>query len=78
MNKHEFLQSVEKYIKDMKISSTSFGIKAAGEPSFVFDLRKGREVREKKQSDILRFMQNNYDISTPTTRVQDESRAVED
>ena len=59
MNKKEFLSIIERFISENEISATSFGILAAGEPSFVFDLRKGREVREKKRMRVLAFM-NNY------------------
>lgn len=56
MNKNEFLEKVEFFLIKSGISATSFGILAAGEPNFVFGLRKGREAREKKQNRVLSFI----------------------
>ena len=43
--KQKFLEEVEAVIKDYKMAPSAFGTKFAGSPSFVFDLRKGRNIK---------------------------------
>jgi len=38
----EFLKRVEKFIRDKKMTPTRFGLEAASDAAFVFDLREGR------------------------------------
>jgi len=38
---------IERYLRRTRISPTRFGREALGDPRFVSDLRKGRELREK-------------------------------
>ena len=62
MEKREFLETIEIFLKQRRMKPTAFGIKMASEPSFVFDLRKGRECRENKRNFVLENMkkyQNN-------------------
>ncbi|MBS4773103.1 MAG: hypothetical protein KHX55_02370 [Proteobacteria bacterium] len=58
MTKKEFLQTIEDFLKRTKMAPSAFGIKAYKDPRFVFDLRKGRECREKSQNRVLNFIQN--------------------
>ena len=56
MTNAEFLNFIEEFITLKKLSPTAFGMKYAGDPNFVFDLRKGREVREYKKEKMLQDM----------------------
>lgn len=59
MNKIEFLEMVESFLKEKSMSATTFGILANKEPNFVFTLREGRECREETRNRVLDFI-NNY------------------
>ncbi len=54
MNNADFLVLIEDFLVVRKLSPTTFGMKYAGDPNFVFDLRKGREVREGKKNKIIK------------------------
>lgn len=41
------LERIENHLRDYKISATTFGREAVGDPRFVLDLRKGRNPRRK-------------------------------
>lgn len=41
------LRRIERYLKDRRMPPTRFGRDAAGDPNFVFDLRDGRDPRER-------------------------------
>ena len=59
MNKKDFLETVETFMKTKEMSATMFGILANKEPTLVFTLREGRECREETQARVLDFI-NNY------------------
>ena len=59
MNKKEFLEKVENFMKRNNVAPTTFGIKALSEPNFVFSLRKGRECREETRNKVLAFISAN-------------------
>jgi predicted transcriptional regulator len=59
MNKKDFLETVETFMKTKEMSATMFGILANKEPNLVFTLREGRECREETQARVLDFI-NNY------------------
>lgn len=44
MTREEFLATVERHLADSGEYAANFGTRAVGDPSFVFDLRKGRTV----------------------------------
>ena len=45
LTKDQFRQRIEDYIsKTQGMSATKFGVAATGDPTFVFELRKGRNV----------------------------------
>jgi homoserine dehydrogenase len=52
----KFRQAVETHIIRTGISPTTFGLRYAGEPLFVFQLRKGREPRTAKRRQVLENM----------------------
>ena len=39
-----FLLEIEDFLRKASISATTFGLSVMGDPNFVSDLRKGREV----------------------------------
>lgn len=49
----KFRIEVERFISDRGISPTQFGKEYAGDPLFVFQLRKGREPRTDTRQRIL-------------------------
>lgn len=48
-----FKATVEAFIKEKDLTPTSFGMKFAGDPGFVFQLRDGREPRTKTRLRVL-------------------------
>lgn len=48
-----FRKTVEAYIASKKITATRFGKDFAGDPLFVFQLRKGREPRTATRTKVL-------------------------
>lgn len=49
----KFRETVERYIKAHGLNPTQFGKDFAGDPKFVFQLRKGREPRTGTRHRIL-------------------------
>lgn len=58
-NTDPFLTEVEQYIRATASTPTKFGKDAAGDPTFVFDLREGREPRRRTRERVLQFIKNN-------------------
>lgn len=56
MNRIEFLQKIEDFLRKTGMSASAFGIKSKAEPNFVFTLRKGRECKEAIQEKVLKFI----------------------
>ncbi|TPM39344.1 hypothetical protein FJ951_26925 [Mesorhizobium sp. B2-2-3] len=52
-----FQQIVEQFIADRAMSPTEFGKQFAGDPLFVFQLRKGREPRTATRQRVLAAIQ---------------------
>lgn len=52
-----FRTDVENYISRHKLSPTRFGKELAGDPLFVFQLRRGREPRTETRQKVLKAMQ---------------------
>ena len=59
MNKKEFLEKIESFLRENNMAATTFGVLSNKEPNLVFSLRDGRECREKTRARILDFI-NNY------------------
>lgn len=53
-----FIAEVESYLSSSGLTPTAFGLKAAGDPNFVFDLRSGREPRRTTIEKVRGFMQS--------------------
>jgi homoserine dehydrogenase len=51
-----FLQTVEKFLAAREFSASRFGEDACGDPSFVFDLRNGREPKFSTMEKVRDFM----------------------
>jgi hypothetical protein len=51
------LRDVEKYLKNSNTPPTRFGREAVGDPRFVFDLRNGREPRQRTVEKVRAFLE---------------------
>jgi predicted transcriptional regulator len=51
-----FRQAVEAFISENEVDPTTFGKQALGDPSFVFDLRKGRSPSAKTMDRVREWM----------------------
>lgn len=52
----ELLGLVERYLRDTSMTPSAFGRAVAGNPSFVFDLKRGRDVRAPLDARVRAFM----------------------
>ena len=50
------LDEVEGFLQAKEMTATGFGRAAIGDPNFVFDLRKGRDVRPETVDRVRSFM----------------------
>jgi hypothetical protein len=50
------LLTVERHLRRMAVPPSRFGREVAGDPRFVFDLRKGREPRPATRDRVLAFI----------------------
>lgn len=50
------LSSVERHLRSHAVAPSRFGREAAGDPRFVFDLRRGREPRAVTAKRVLAFI----------------------
>ncbi len=50
------LTSVERYLRRTSVAPSRFGRDVAGDPRFVFDLRRGREPRPATAARVLAFI----------------------
>jgi len=57
MNGRELLHLVQAFCVRNQLTETAFGRRFAGDPNFVFDLKAGREPREKKKATVLARME---------------------
>jgi hypothetical protein len=56
---NEFLKKIEEFLASSGMSATNFGIKAMNNPTFVFDIRNGRQCLDSTKDKVLDFI-NNY------------------
>lgn len=54
------LAKIERYLRRTGMSPTTFGRRAANDPRFVFDLRKGRCCSDRVEYKAYKFMQDNH------------------
>ncbi len=65
-----FLADIEAYLKASATDATSFGKQVLGDPSFVFDLRKGRSPSTRTMEKVRAAMSKvKTDTPAPTPRV---------
>lgn len=50
------LPRIERYLKASRTPPTRFGRNAAGDPNFVFDLRDGREPRDRTMARVNAYL----------------------
>lgn len=51
------LRDVEKFLRSTKVPPAQFGREVMGDPRFVFDLRNGREPRQRTIERIRKFLE---------------------
>jgi hypothetical protein len=56
---NEFLKKIEEFLAKSGMSATNLGIKAINSPTFVFDIRNGRQCLDSTKERVLDFI-NNY------------------
>jgi len=70
-----FLADVESFITEADIDPTTLGKQALGDPSFVFDLRKGRSPSARTMDRVRNWMRNNgRPVQPPEALAQPVSR----
>ena len=70
------LIKIERHLRRRGVSPSRFGREVAGDPRFVFDLRRGREPRADMQARVLDFMMESDDhAGAGTGRVPDAPTA---
>jgi hypothetical protein len=65
------LTSVERYLRRTSVAPSRFGRDVAGDPRFVFDLRRGREPRPATAARVLAFIAGHESV-----RIQPVSNAI--
>ncbi len=55
---NEFLKKIEDFLNRTGMSATNLGIKAINSPTFVFDVRNGRQCLDSTKEKILDFIEN--------------------
>lgn len=56
LDEAQFLTEIEKCLADHRLSPTGFGRAATGDPTFVFELRRGRSCRYKTFKRVMDFI----------------------
>lgn len=70
------LIKIERHLRRRGVSPSRFGREVAGDPRFVFDLRRGREPRADMQARVLDFMTESEDAAgAGTVRASDAPTA---
>ena len=62
------LRCVEIYLREQGVSAARFGRAAVGDPSFVFELRSGREPRPRTVTKVLAYMKARHGRHVQTTQ----------
>ena len=55
---NEFLEKIENFLASSGMSATNLGIKAMNNPTFVFDIRNGRQCLDSTKNKVLDFIKN--------------------
>lgn len=53
------LQRVEAHMKRLRMPPSRFGREAVGDPKFVFDLRRGRQLRPRTAQRVSDYLDDN-------------------
>ena len=61
------LLTVERHLRRQAVTPSRFGRDVAGDPRFVFDLRRGREPRPATQARVLAFIAHRAGIDSAGT-----------
>jgi len=65
---HSFLSEIEQFLASVGMDPTALGKQALGDPSFVFDLRKGRSPSTRTIDKVRSFMAQQQAPAAPDTR----------
>lgn len=60
------LPRIERYLKSTRTPPARFGRQAVGDPSFVFDLRDGRDPRERTVDRVTAYLDTVERSETPS------------
>ena len=72
-----FLTDIESFLAEAKIDPTTLGKQALGDPSFVFDLKKGRSPSARTMDKVRAWMRGNgTDVKPAPASPASESRAA--
>jgi sulfate adenylyltransferase subunit 2 len=69
-----FLTDIEGFLAESKIDPTTLGKQALGDPSFVFDLRKGRSPSARTMDKVRAWMRGNATDARPAPAPSSENR----
>ena len=71
----KFLSTIEQFLSESGTSPTRFGREFAGDNSFVFDLRKGREPRSEVRRRVIQAMEASSSFSTGASLIHSDEVA---
>lgn len=57
VSQEQFASAIEKFLSDTGMSPTAFGKAAAGDPTLVFEIRRGRSCSLNLATRITQFME---------------------
>ncbi|MAC81468.1 MAG: hypothetical protein CML66_25795 [Rhodobacteraceae bacterium] len=52
----DLIDDIEAFLERKQMAATAFGREAMGDPSFVFELRSGRDYRRSTEQKVREFM----------------------
>lgn len=66
--KDEFLSEIETFIRTHGLTATGFGKQCLGDPTFVFELRSGRDPKADTVDRVRKWMAEYKPAARPTQR----------
>ncbi len=70
------LFKIERHLRRSGVSPSRFGREVAGDPRFVFDLRRGREPRAEMRARVLDFIKDSENAGTGSRLLPSIASAV--
>lgn len=62
----DLLADIDLLCEEKSLTASEFGVSALNDPSLVFDLRKGRELRRKTEAKVKETIENLRQSVSPT------------